>query len=543
MTKIHGERSAMQGGTFDYIIVGGGSAGCVLAHRLSADPGVRVLLIEAGPPPRSPYIRIPMGLGKLLSDPSMMWYYPTEPEAATADMSRIWLRGKVLGGSSAVNGMVYCRGDAQDYDDWAAHGATGWDWNTMLAAFRDIEDHALGSSPWRGVGGPLPVSIQPYRSALTDAVLEGCSALGTPIKEDLNEPPLEGVGYSPVTIARGRRMSSYEAFVRPIRHRRNLSIVTDTLVSRILLDGRRATGVKGVRAGHEQTWQARRAVILSAGTIGSPKILQLSGIGPASHLQALGIPVACNSPGVGQNLSEHKAVWLEYRLRGNTGLNHQFRGWRLVANALRYALTRGGPLASTVNINGFIRTRSELVRPDAQINIWALTAQKGIDSFKPEPFPAINAGGWPLRPESRGSIMLRSADPNDMPVIRPNFLATETDRAILIGLFRYLRAAFRQAPLADFIAAETLPGTDVVSDDDILAAAHCGENGFHATGTCRMGSDAEAVVDPHLRVNGIDGLRVVDASVMPTQVSSGVNGPVMALAWQAANLIAADDGD
>ena len=526
--------------SFDYIIVGGGSAGCVLAHRLSADPAVQVLLIEAGPPPTSPYIGIPMGLGKVLSDPRMMWYYPSEPEPGTGNAPRIWLRGKVLGGSSAVNGMVYCRGEAQDYDDWAANGATGWGWDTMLAAFRAIEDHELGASDERGSGGPLPISIQTHRSELTDALLKGCAALGTPIKRDLNEAPLEGVGYSPATIRHGRRMSSYEAFVRPIRNRPNLTIVTDALVTRILVEERVARGVFGLHRGREVQWHAHGEVIIAAGTVGSPRLLQLSGIGPAAHLGGLGIAIVHDSPGVGANLSEHKAIWMEYRLRRDLSLNSQLQGWRLIANGLRYLATRSGPLGSTVNINGFIRTRPALARPDAQISFWALTARKGIDQFLPESFPAVRAGGWPLRPESRGSIMIRSADPQDTPVIRPNFLATQEDRRILVDLFRYLRSVFRQPDLAGLIDEETLPGLAIESDEDILASSYTGENGYHATGTCRMGNDATAVVDPRLRVNGVSGLRIVDASVMPTQVSAGVNGPVMALAWHAGGLILAD---
>jgi choline dehydrogenase len=340
-----------------------------------------------------------------------------------------------------------------------------------------------------------------------------------------------------VTIKNGRRVSSYEAFLKPVRNRPNLTIATETLVERIVIEAGRAVGVDVQdRAGTHRVG-ATREVILSAGTIGSPKILQLSGIGPAKHLSDLGIPPKVDRPAVGANLSEHKAIWQEYRLKRHMGHNLQLRGWRFGVNALRYLLLKSGPLATSVDINGFIRTTPDLDRPDAQISFWSLTAKKDAARLETEPFPAVNAGGWHLRPKSRGSVMLRSPDPRDPPVIRPNFLAHSYDRRVLIGTFRYLRKVFRHPGLAALIAEETLPGPGVETDEEIIAACGGGENGYHATGTCRMGSDADAVVDPELRVRGLEGLRVIDCSVMPTQVSAGVNGPVMALAWHAASLL------
>jgi len=525
---------------FDYIVVGGGSAGCVVARRLSDDPNNRVLLVEAGPEPTSPYIGIPMGIGKTLANPRFSWYYPTEPEYGTGGSARVWLRGKVLGGSSAVNGMVYTRGHPQDYDDWEAAGADGWGWDTFLKSFMALEDHELGANDYRGVGGPLHVSIQKHRSPLTEAILESCAQLGTPVREDVNHPEQRGIGYSPLTIKNGRRISAYDAFLRPVRKRPNLQVITEALVERVTFEGLRASGIALIRGDKREVYKARKEVILSAGTLGSPRILQVSGVGPASLLAKHGIPVIVDRGGVGENLSEHKAIWLEYKLRQNYSHNLKLRGWRLPLSALQYFLFRSGPMATSVDLQAFIHSRPNLQRPDAQLQFWSLTARKNVDRLEPETFPAVGAGGWVLRPESRGSVMIQSADVRDLPIIRPNFLACEEDKAVIIGLFRYIRSLFEQPGLRELVDQETLPGRDVQSDEQIIDSSLAGDNGYHATGTCRMGSDDEAVVDPRLRVKGVSGLRVVDCSVMPTQVSSGVNGPVMALAWNASNLILED---
>lgn len=530
--------------TFDYVIVGAGSAGCVLAAKLSASGQHSVLLLEAGPDDRNPMIHVPKGFGKLLSDPTHVWYYPTEPEPATAGKPHTWLRGKVLGGSSAVNGMVYMRCHPADWNQWERDGLDGWGWGTLEPYFRAMENHALGAGSHRGAGGPLSVSPSTQRHALGDAVLEAGRAMGLPVREDINHPDQEGIAYLTYNIGRGRRQSSAVAYLTPaVRKRPNLTILTGAVAQRILMDGTRATGVVISRDGATQEYRAAREVIVSAGALNSPKLLQLSGIGPAAHLQSLGIDVRVDSPDVGSNMAEHLLTWLQYWLKdGRDSQNSAFAGWPLAVNTLRYALFRSGALATgSSDLGAFFRTRPSLDRPDAQIMVDPYSLDLASPAMGFDQRPGMQFYVYTLRPESRGTVMARSANPEEPPVIRANYLATENDRATAAAAFRFVRKLASQPALARFIVEEKTPGPGVQTDDEIVDVyRQRGQSGYHATGTCRMGADGRSVVDGRLRVRGASGLRVVDLSIAPGPISGNTNAPTMAIAARASDLILAD---
>ncbi|MCZ8397914.1 GMC family oxidoreductase [Achromobacter ruhlandii] len=527
----------------DYIVVGAGSAGCVLANRLSASGQHSVCLLEAGPPDRSPWIHIPIGYGKTMFHKVLNWGYYTEPDPNMLDRRIYWPRGRTLGGSSAINGLIYIRGQRQDYDAWAAAGNPGWRWDDCLPYFRKLENNDLGAGATRGTEGPLNATSIKTPHPLVEGLIGAAGALGLPHVRDFNTGDQEGVGYYQLTTRNGRRCSTAVAYLRPARGRANLRVETGAHAMAILFEGCRACGVRYRQDGQVRTLRARREVILCAGALQSPQLLQLSGVGPAALLRRFGIGVVRDLPGVGENLQDHLQIRLIYETRRPITTNDQLRTLHgRAAMGLQWLLFRGGPLAVGINQGGlFCRVDPASATPDTQFHFATLSAD--MAGGKVHPFSGCTYSVCQLRPSSRGTVRLRSADPFEAPAMQPNYLSTEQDRRMTVAAVKYARRLAATEPLAGLMKREFRPGPEVRSDDEILH--FCREYGatiFHPSGTAKMGprEDPMAVVDERLRVHGVSGLRVVDCSIMPTLVSGNTNVPVVMLAERAADFILQD---
>jgi choline dehydrogenase len=526
--------------TYDYIVVGAGSAGAVVANRLSADPRNRVLLLEAGRASH-PWSVIPIGMARLIANPAANWLYSSEPEANTNGRRLPVPRGKLLGGSSSINGMVFVRGQAQDFDTWAQMGNRGWSYADVLPFFKRMESYAgAGDDDFRGRDGPLRVTNPEPRDPLFGTLIEAAAQIGIRHNPDYNGASQEGIAMSQATIAAGRRMSTARCYLEPIRKRRNLHIETEALTLGLVLDGRRCTGVRYSIAGDVREARAGREVVVSAGTINSPQLLELSGIGQPERLRDLGIEVRHALPGVGENLRDHYVPRTRW-LIGKKGVafNDRLRGLGLMHQTLRYAVWRQGLLAMTgAPLRAFVCSREGLEAPDLMLGWIPMLTEPGPKGPKISRQSGLTLYAHPMRPESKGYIHITAADPRRPPAINFNFLSSPPDAELTVRAVRIARAIMTAPAAAPLQVSEVAPGADRSSDDEILDwVKQAAETTYHPVGTCKMGSDPMAVVDAQLRVHGIAGLRVADASIMPTLSSGNTNAPSIMIGEKAADLV------
>ncbi len=535
---------------FDFVIVGAGSAGCVVAERLTASGRHTVLLLEAGGTDRRFYVQMPLGYGKTFYDPAVNWNYRAEPDPGLAGNADHWPRGKLLGGSSSINAMVWIRGQREDFDAWAAAGNTGWGFDDLLPAFKAVEDAEAGTDEWRGRGGPVHVAaMDRFVHPLTRRYLQAAAQAGLPLNPDFNGAGQEGAGIYQITARGGRRMSAARAFLRPAMRRANLKVETGAHAARILFDAGRATGVEYRRGGRTLTARARACVVLSAGAVGSPQLLELSGIGDPAVLSAAGITLHLANPNVGAHLQDHQGINYTWKATEPT-LNQILRPWwgKALAGA-QYVALRSGPLSMSMNQGGgFFRTDPALPRPNMQLYFQAFSTvlprpgERPI--LSPDPWPGFSIGLSNCRPTSRGHIHIRSADPSEHPKIVANAFSTDHDVAEMLAAVKFLRVIAARPAIAEIVAKEVLPGPSVTGDEALVDDFRRRSGTvYHPVSTCRMGPDASlSVVDPRLRVHGIEGLRIVDASVFPAVISGNTNAAAIVTGWKGAQMLLEDLG-